>query len=1394
MEEKRWNLKRIGRTLFSNSLASPNRTREEREEEDKNSETYIPVSSTLSSSDPSNFSVSPLLTGASREGCRRGYDEKNSRPSLTHTPITDNGVPKSRRNCSTCFPLMNVIPLDDERKEDLARNETFNSTTCKIKTPEDPVLDKTHFFDSSFLLSKTFDASHSPIPSMSQEIQMPASHSPHDVDPFSSPNLSPVQVTEKGAAFASTSSSLSSSSSSSSTSAARIAFTSMYLGDSHDAFGVSQMRASGYSRKSTRDRASRHWRDALSKRNRENNRSKINDKGGKDDKEVEGKQQLPQPLSPQHSNCKDMARKGLVSFPAVLRLSPPTVSSFPSQCFPTSREESKRIAAENDARCSKNKAGAAAAPPPPSRSNSNGSSNSKAKLKKDIYIPQLGREKAFAGVAQQGTEPLGNPSPLAFYSREGKQKERPGGGGGREEEEEQKEKERKQHHPSRGNIEEKWKSHYFGEPEGKNVPLMEAHEHQKGDSKKPFATPTSPWGIVRSWFLNKDLLGGSGGGDDPFLGGGSQATPHSTRSEGAVEVKEEEDGRGRGRQGSTPNSAIWRGLESPSKSFMWSRVPTNAVSPTGSPSLTSLPKNTAVPQYSHPCWKQGSPILFSRPQPPMIRQGFASSFPERRRRALLRSRSEVGEKRRGRMAAHLSRGERVEDRLAEVSEKIPEGGSGGGEEVQGKGKRNNKRKKGGGWWWNDLFRVNGNEWEEESENLSNSSSSDSSHSRVNHGAYYPPGQEALTSERRGESEHEGRAPGEGDEAIDLVTVFQAYLESYSEGMMNIVEASLLIRSKERQNLVTFEELTYAEENPVLIRLTAMKKVLDTMDPRVQQTVSNVVHKLIEESSGDELNPALQNFLEVFFAFPFISLTKAEYNVLKKSGIEFVSLMHHHRHVLPKGHICFSICFNYSFFAFCVNVFFLLLGFLLNCLVAIGIIMEIIFWLGKTDRSDSISRGFYACIAIGAGYILMLMTVTVILRPSLLASAHLVPRDQREPSLYFLVVPLIPLYDLMCLAALLRIKRKEWELLALHNIFAMSRIMMFLFCLFYGFPQLFLASTLVNMGAWMDNPNFNLVLFPSQFLRSVVLFQFSVMTFRLLCSSLLYTSTHLFGFGWPGITKNRHGIESHDGMSRVLVLVAAFIAEAHICLFLFSILRIMGRSCWVMPVIIGSISCVPVLVVAVVYGILLRSIVASVVGLLRYGLVCSVVLTLSIIPLLVLLMFNFSGAFNKEGEAGSAGVVENCAEDLRFTLQNDFGPGFAIQFTFLGLVVLWVIQVVYLLLRYGCGIGLSCGVKDWFHTLVAKWTLKREKLTRAKTKKQPSSPYHTDQSEGHGDFNEPFPEETNSSTFDLEENDAEMSWQPVSVFKSEGKRKRKRLRLDDREESEISFSSSMSSVL
>lgn len=693
------------------------------------------------------------------------------------------------------------------------------------------------------------------------------------------------------------------------------------------------------------------------------------------------------------------------------------------------------------------------------------------------------------------------------------------------------------------------------------------------------------------------------------------------------------------------------------------------------PSSPSIP---ATPPYKEP---------FSHAPPPMMKAGFASSVPERRRRHYLSHDVEGG---RGRRQNGAARGRRENENARGEGGRAGWGGSlshasdlaeeeeGEEEEMESDAKKNKEKPN---WWtrWGNFFRG-----------IEERSDSDSD--------------EAWPS--RSSESFGGRKEGEdsppAETIIDLGAAFRAYLNLYSEGMFNLVEAALSVRSDEAQNLVTLEELQQARENAVLIRLMVVRKVLNLEDPKVQAIVNHVGHRLIEESSGDQLNPTLEIFLEAFFPLPFFSLTEEEYLILTRSGFEFVSLMHRYRHVLPKGKFCFSIRLMYSVGMLYSEILLYVIGFLLNFFMAVGVVIEIAFWFARNTEEDSVSRGFYACIGLVGGYLLLLMTVTVVLRPPLLVSRSVLPHDRKELSLYATVFPLFPVYDFIGLFSLAKVRKRQLQLLDEHNFFASSRIMMCIFCLFYGLPQAFIATALVNVGKWSEFSSSDPAVLPSQFVRTLFIVQFIVMMFRIAFSCWAYSSVHLLGFGWPSISTDRFGMRAHDGTARLLIIASPFLGLASLFLLILSILEAITSNCWERLYIISGISCLSVIVVVIVCAIVLRLTHRGIASLLFHGGVCGVLLSSLLVGLWVLILPYRSNGSTASSEnvtdAGDNFTDAQCREQKIGVLFSRFSSGIVIQSVFFFIFLLWLTSMLYFGLRYGCGVGMSLRLKECAESL------------------------------------------------------------------------------------------------
>eukprot|EP00796_Vickermania_ingenoplastis_P011916 gene11916-8198_t len=496
--------------------------------------------------------------------------------------------------------------------------------------------------------------------------------------------------------------------------------------------------------------------------------------------------------------------------------------------------------------------------------------------------------------------------------------------------------------------------------------------------------------------------------------------------------------------------------------------------------------------------------------------------------------------------------------------------------------------------------------------------------------------------------------------VDLVSALRGYLQSYSECMTHLVEAALASRSREKHNLVTFEELQEAQGNPFLYRMIVVKEALDIEDVQVQEAVSNVVHSLIEESSEDHLSPALLDYLVVFFQLPFVSLTEAEYRLLKRSGFEFIALMHANQHVLPTTKTIFSIRVNNSSRMWWVNFVFMLLGFAANMVVSISVVYEISRWMAQSTSED-VSYGFYACITLAVGYVLTLIIMIVVLRPVLLVSESTLPKNQKVPSLYINVIPLLPLYDIAAMIKFIqlrRIPRQERYLVAMHNIFAISRVMGIYHCLFYAMPQVQLSASIM----WDGTAIFASVTSPTALLAAATAAQFIVVLIRVLWMSVVYDSTHRFGVAWYAISRWRKGIAAHSGMARALLVTALFVLEMHLYLVAVNVVNVFRGDCIFLSALTAALSFATCLLIVITLLLFKNREQIPIVTLCA---VCSLPLTAGVVALIVLVGWTYAD--------------DICRSAFR-QIADDYSFGFFVQGAYLVMFVLWGITSLLLVLR------------------------------------------------------------------------------------------------------------------
>lgn len=506
--------------------------------------------------------------------------------------------------------------------------------------------------------------------------------------------------------------------------------------------------------------------------------------------------------------------------------------------------------------------------------------------------------------------------------------------------------------------------------------------------------------------------------------------------------------------------------------------------------------------------------------------------------------------------------------------------------------------------------------------------------------------------------------------LDVGCMLRAYLEENSEGLLHLLEAVLAANEKQS---ITYEEMQEAQGNPYLIRLMVMQGALDVRDKRVREEIEKTVHRLIEESSGEnELSPLLYDYLAVFFELPFIRLTPEEYTLLKRSGMEFVSLLCTHSHVLPRTEKLLSILVVYSRKLWWVNFGFIVLGFLMNSLVIVGVAWQLVSWFSNFT-AESIGPAFYGCVTLGCGYILMLIVMMVVLRPFIEESESLLPKSQRVPLLYLNVMPFFPLYDIAIIVKYLRLRHLppgELNLLAMQNLFAISRIIMGYYSAFYAISSVLYAKAMFLMGEWYE-AMYMLNLRSSYFLRVTAALHFLVVMFRFMWGCLAYDSTGYFGTGRHSISRWRRGFLAHPGMSNVLLIAIGFVWEVYLFLIAMTVIHIAkdATDCIRWNAIVLGICVISEAIIAVTFIYLFITRGESLPLVYICGLSC-IPIAISAIAVMIMVSIN-----TKERNAFCYGFTE-----IHFISAEIFDFGLVVLIVYLCLFLIWLFSVIFFLAK------------------------------------------------------------------------------------------------------------------
>ncbi|KAK7201403.1 hypothetical protein NESM_000202800 [Novymonas esmeraldas] len=420
--------------------------------------------------------------------------------------------------------------------------------------------------------------------------------------------------------------------------------------------------------------------------------------------------------------------------------------------------------------------------------------------------------------------------------------------------------------------------------------------------------------------------------------------------------------------------------------------------------------------------------------------------------------------------------------------------------------------------------------------------------------------------------------------VDLLSALRGYNANPSEPFGHLVAAALASRS--RQAPVRGFEVAAAEHHPYLVRLIVDSGTLDETDAEAQRHVQETMEEVVCMGDG-ELSPAIYEYLTSFFRMPFVRLSHSQYTLLKRSGFEYVKLLYEHQHVLPDEPLL-SILVNQSHFMHVLNVVFMVLHLcaLVSCTVSTALVLA--NWM-RLDGGNFQSYGFYTLIVFGGGWALYLICLMYTMRNRSDESRYEGPGEDGTyvmvPSPYVAVVPVLPLFDIFCIAAYVRALRQRRMILA-HNIVACSRLSGVFYAITFAFPQLVTQAYFNNVettidAAWRHRWPYTLVLV-------VTITQWCLALFGYAWHLFTHDSVDGFGFACFNILKDPHLLERHSAVVHVLHYVMASVLETNVYLATATAIDLPSETCNSYRVVVVTLASVTIAYILVVYLVILSA--------------------------------------------------------------------------------------------------------------------------------------------------------------------------------------------------------------
>lgn len=379
--------------------------------------------------------------------------------------------------------------------------------------------------------------------------------------------------------------------------------------------------------------------------------------------------------------------------------------------------------------------------------------------------------------------------------------------------------------------------------------------------------------------------------------------------------------------------------------------------------------------------------------------------------------------------------------------------------------------------------------------------------------------------------------------VDLLSALRGYLTTPTEPFGHLVAAALASRSAAFP--VRGFEVAAAEHNPFLVRMIVDSGTLEVQDEEAQRNVQATVDDLIPATEG-ELSPGIYEYLSSFFKMAFVRLSHGQYALLKRSGFEYIKLMFDHQHVLPDEPF-HSILVNESHAMHVINLVFMIVQLLSIIFCTVTFALVLASWM-KMNNNMLQSYGFYTLIVFGGGWALYLVFIIYAVRGRQDEQRYEPANSDSDrlllPSPYVAVVPVIPLFDVLCLCKYIVAVRKK-RIVHGHNIVASSRLSGAFYAIYFAFPQLITQSYFNNIETKIE-PQYR-HRWAYTMLMVAVIVQWSIAIFGYITFLFTHDSIDGFGFACFNMARVPHLLERHNAVAHALHYLMAFLLETNVYL-------------------------------------------------------------------------------------------------------------------------------------------------------------------------------------------------------------------------------------------------------